>query len=166
MNAESGLLLREPVPGDIGWVIHRHGILYTREYGWNINFEALIAEVAARFMRERDPERERCWIAELNGRRVGSIFLMRGEGDDARLRLLYVEPDARGHGVGRRLVNECVTTAREAGYETLTLWTTNVLAAARHLYEEAGFTLQSEESFDTFGPRLVGQYWQLPLRSE
>ena len=159
----SAFSLRSPEPGDIGWVIQRHGALYAREYGWNNQFEALVAEVAAGYLREHDPVRECGWIAEMHGERAGSIFLMRGEGNEAKLRLLLVEPAARGHGIGQALVNACVDRAREAGYDALTLWTTHNLHAARRLYEAAGFTLVSEEAFDTFGPQLVGQHWRLPL---
>lgn len=153
--------LRAPRPGDIGWVIHRHGVLYAEEQGWNMKFEALVAEVATGFLLAHEPVRERCWIAEVDGERSGSIFLMRGEGNEAKLRLLFVEPLARGRGVGQRLVEECVRTARECGYEAMTLWTTSNLNAARRIYEAFGFTLQSEAAFDTFGPRLVGQNWRL-----
>lgn len=157
-------ILREPLPGDIGWVIQRHGALYAREYGWNQQFEALVAEVAGAWLRAHDPLRERGWIVEMQGEPVGSVFLMRGEGNDAKLRLMFVEPQARGMGIGAALVERCIETARGCGYEALTLWTTSNLDSARRLYEAAGFRLVSEESFDTFGPVLLGQHWRLPLR--
>lgn len=157
--------LRAPRAGDIGWIVHRHGVLYAKEYGWNECFEGLVAEVAGKFLRDsrsdNDPARERCWIAERDGAIAGSIFLMHGEGSFAKLRLLYVEPSARGLGIGELLVGTCVDAARALGYSGLTLWTTSNLDAARRLYEAAGFRLESEESFDTFGPALVGQTWKL-----
>ncbi|HEX6930362.1 MAG TPA: GNAT family N-acetyltransferase [Gammaproteobacteria bacterium] len=153
--------LRAHLPGDIGWIIHRHGALYAQEYGWNTHFEALVAEVAADFLKNHDPARERCWIAECDGRIAGSIFLMRGDGGTAKLRLLYVEPWARGKGIGQRLVDECLRAAREYGYTAMTLWTTHNLPSARRIYEAAGFMLEKEEPFDTFGPHLIGQTWRL-----
>ncbi|HEX7046052.1 MAG TPA: GNAT family N-acetyltransferase [Gammaproteobacteria bacterium] len=153
--------LRAPRAGDIGWIVHRHGVLYAKEYGWNECFEGLVAEVAGKFLRESDPVRERCWVAERDGAIAGSVFLARGEGGFAKLRLLYVEPSARGLGIGELLVRTCVDAARAVGYSGLTLWTTSNLDAARRLYEAAGFRLESEESFDTFGPTLVGQTWKL-----
>lgn len=163
MKTTESFSLRAPAPGDIGWIIHRHGVLYAEEYGWNEKFEGLVAEVAGAYLREHDTLRERCWVAEHDGRIAGSIFLMRGNGDSAKLRLLYVEPFARGLGIGHALVNECISTARACGYSSIVLWTTNVLHAARRIYEAAGFILESEERFDTFGPSLVGQHWRLAL---
>ena len=164
MNAISDdhpCILRDPGPGDIGWIVHRHGVLYAGEYGWNLHFEGLVAEVAGRFLSEHDPVRERCWIAERDGRIAGSIFLMRGDDGFGKLRLLYVEPWTRGLGIGRLLVGTCVAAARDCGYAGVTLWTTNVLHSARRLYEAEGFRLASEETFDTFGPVLTGQTWRL-----
>lgn len=156
-------LLREPRPGDIGWIIHRHGALYYQEYGWDIQFEALVAEIAAKFVQQFDACRERCWIAELDGRIAGCIFLVRQSDQIAKLRMFLVEPWARGKGLGKFLVDECIRFAREAGYKTITLWTVSVLKAARHIYEQAGFRLVSEELRHNFGHDLVDQYFELKL---
>ena len=160
---KTSYLLRFPQPGDMGWIVHRQATLYAQEYGWNEEFEALVAEIVAQFIRTFDSKRERCWVAEREGTVVGSIFLVRGNAREAKLRLLYVEPSARGLGMGGRLVAECVRFARQAGYGRLTLWTNDILAAARHLYERAGFQLAKEERHHSFGHDLVGQHWKLDL---
>ncbi|MEU6080718.1 helix-turn-helix domain-containing GNAT family N-acetyltransferase [Streptomyces sp. NPDC047108] len=156
--------LREPGPGDLGWIVSAHGALYAAEYGWNAGFEALIARIVADYAEGHDPARERVWIAELDGRPVGSVMCVRDEAPDtARLRLLLVEPAARGHGIGDLLVRTCVGFAREAGYRALVLWTNDVLTSARKLYTRAGFTLVAEERHHSYGADLMGQDWRLDL---
>ena len=164
-GAVGRLTLRDPAPGDIGWVLQRNAELYHREYGWGWGYEALVAEVLARFMREFDPERERCWIAEMDGANVGSVFLVRhpDEPEVAKLRLLIVEPEARGLGIGRRLVRECTLFAREVGYRRITLWTNAVLVSARRIYEAEGYRLVHEEPHEMFGHGMIGQTWELDL---
>jgi len=158
-------LLRPPEPGDLGWVIHRHGALYAREWGYDESFEALVAQIVADFVRQFDARRERCWIAEREGERVGSVALVRDPEDDdvAKLRLLLVEPRARGLGIGARLIDECLRFATSRGYSRLRLWTHSELLAARRLYTAAGFACTASEPYTSFGRKLVSETWERAL---
>ena len=156
-------LLRGPKPGDFGWIVKRHAELYAEEYGWTEPFEGLCAQIVADFVNRYDAKCERCWIAEMNGENVGCVMLVKDAPGVARLRLLLVEPKARGIGLGQRLVDECVKFAREAGYKRVTLWTHSVLLAARRAYEKAGFTLTSSEKKRSWGEDVVAEYWDLTL---
>jgi GNAT superfamily N-acetyltransferase len=147
----------------MGWVVARHGVLYGEEYRWDIRIEAFVADVVAEFIRNYDPARECCWIAEVDGEPVGSVFLVKGSDDVAKLRLLLVEPKARGLGIGRRLVEECIRFARQSGYQTITLWTHSILTSARRIYQGAGFQLVGQESHASFGQTLMGETWNLTL---
>ena len=162
---EPAYILRPPRAGDIGWVVLSHGELYAREYGWNQRFESLVARVAADFVDDFDPARERCWIAERHGENVGSVFVARDRERPgvAKLRLLLVHPSARGLGIGRRLVDECTRFARDSGYHTLSLWTNSVLTAARKIYADAGYTKVREEIHDSFGAPLTAETWEMRL---
>jgi DNA-binding MarR family transcriptional regulator/GNAT superfamily N-acetyltransferase len=156
-------ILRPHQIGDMGWVVHRQGILYAQEYGWDETFEALVAEIVAAFIKNYDQRWERCWIAEREGEIVGSVFLVRESATVAKLRLLYVERAARGLGIGQHLVEECIRATRHKGYKTLTLWTNDVLVSARRIYQAAGFRKVAEERHHSFGHDLVGQNWSLDL---
>lgn len=162
---KSPYMLRPHQPGDLGWIVYRQAILYAQEYGWDDSYEALAAEIVAHFIKNFDPKHERCWIAEKDGARVGAVFVAKASDEVAKLRLLHVEPEARGLGIGGRLVEECVRFARQAGYEKITLWTQSNLHAARHLYQLAGFRVVREEPHHSFGKDLVAETWELELRT-
>jgi DNA-binding MarR family transcriptional regulator/GNAT superfamily N-acetyltransferase len=163
--ASEPFLLRPHQPGDMGWVIHRHGVLYAQEYGWDERFEALVAQIAAEFIQNFDPKCERCWIAERDGEIVGSVFMVKKDEQTAKLRLLWVEPKVRGLGLGKRLVDECIRFARQVGYQRITLWTQSNLTAARHIYEDAGFQLVSQQKHKSFGKELVAETWEKNLEN-
>ena len=163
-GAKLRYILRDPRAGDFGWVVSRHAELYLHEYGWGESFEGLCAQIVADFVNNFDPKLERCWISELNGENVGCVMLVKDDQPGvARLRLLLVDPKARGLGLGARLVDECVQFAHSAGYTKITLWTHSVLAAARHVYESAGFTLTSSEPRHSWGKDVVAEFWDLDL---
>jgi GNAT superfamily N-acetyltransferase len=156
-------ILRDPRPGDMGWVVQSHGALYARDYGFDSSFEGLVAEIAGKFLTSFDASRERCWIAELDGAQVGSVFLVRQSDDIAKLRLLLVDPAGRGQGLGQRLVGECVAFARACGYRKITLWTQSILFAARKIYQDTGFVLVATEPHRSFGQDLIGETWEREL---
>jgi GNAT superfamily N-acetyltransferase len=158
-----GFILRSHRPGDIGWVISKHGALYAQDYGWDISFEALVAEIGAQFIRSYDPTREHCWIAEIAGEPVGSVLLVKASNDVAKLRLLLVDRKARGLGVGRALTEQCIRFARQASYSSINLWTQSMLVAARGIYQRADFKLVASEPHHSFGVDLVGETWELKL---
>ena len=163
-NSErSPITLRRHGIGDMGWIIQSQAAAYHREYGFNEKFEALVAKVAGSFVDSFNPERERCWIAERDGQRIGSVLVADGGGGVAKIRLLYLEPEARGAGLGRRMVEECIDFARGSGYDTLSLWTNDVLISAVRIYERLGFTLVAQEKHNLFGPDCIGQTWELTL---
>ena len=162
-RSDGGYRLRAPRPGDFGWVVKRHAELYAQEYGWLAPFEGLCAQIVADFVNKHDPKRERCWIAEIDGENVGCVFLAKDSPTVARIRLLLVDPQARGLGLGARLVDECLHFARRAGYKKITLWTHSVLTAARHIYEKAGFKLMRTERHRSWGRPVVSEYWDLEL---
>jgi len=157
-------VLRSHQPGDMGWVVHRHGVLYAQEYGYDEQFEALVAEIVAKFIQHFDPKRERCWMAEKDGEIVGSVFLVKKSKTVAKLRLLLVEPSARGLGIGKRLVDECIRFARQVGYQKMVLWTQSELPAARHVYQQAGFRLLQQTPHRSWGrDELVSETWEMKL---
>ncbi len=161
--ASRKFLLRAPRPGDFGWVAQRHGELYAAEFGWDERFEGLVAGIVSKFVANYDARRERCWIAERGGRRVGAVFLVKKSPRVAQLRMLIVEPQARGLGIGARLVAECIAEARRRNYRKIVLWTQANLKSARRIYQAAGFRLVSKAPHASFGRRLVGEYWELGL---
>jgi DNA-binding MarR family transcriptional regulator/GNAT superfamily N-acetyltransferase len=162
-DAQTSYLLRPHQPGDMGWVVHRQAILYANEYGWDGTYEGLAAEIVAQFIKSYDPKRERVWVAEKDGERVGAVFVARGSDQVAKLRLLHVEQQTRGLGIGKRLVEECIRFARQAGYQKMTLWTQSILHAARHIYAKAGFQVVHEEKHHSFGKDLTAETWELDL---
>jgi GNAT superfamily N-acetyltransferase len=155
--------LRKPQPGDMGWVVQMHGEIYAKEYGWNLEFEALVAEIVAKYLRKHQPDWERCWIAELDGQRVGSVFVVRKSKTIAQLRMLILLPQARGLGLGGRLTDECIAFARSKGYKKMQLWTNSCLHAARGIYAQRGFAMVRSEAYEGFGQALVGETWELKL---
>jgi DNA-binding MarR family transcriptional regulator/GNAT superfamily N-acetyltransferase len=156
-------ILRDPRPGDMGWVVQSHGALYASEYGFDSSFEGLVAEITAKFLSSFDASRERCWIADIDGTQVGSVFLVRHTDDVAKLRLLLVDPAGRGQRLGQRLVGECIGFAKACGYRKITLWTQSILVAARRIYQDAGFVLVATEPHRSFGQSLIGETWELEL---
>ena len=163
IRAPAGVILRDPQPGDMGWVVQQHAEVYAREYGWNSEFEALVADIIARYVRNYKPDWERCWIAEQDGQRIGSAFVVRKSASVAQLRMLILTPQARGQGLGARLTDECITFARAKGYKKIVLWTNSCLNSARAIYAKRGFQLIESEPYTGFGQKLVGETWALRL---
>jgi GNAT superfamily N-acetyltransferase len=161
--AQPAYTLRPPRTGEMGWVVARHAALYAQEYGWGVRFEGLCAEIVAQMIASHDPARDRHWIAEMDGEPVGSVFCVKASDEVAKLRLLLVEPKARGLGIGARLVDECITFARAAGYRKMTLWTHSVLTAARRIYQAAGFALVAQKAHADWGVPVVGETWEREL---
>ncbi len=162
-QARPAVVIRPLQPGDLGWVVSRHGALYAQEYHWDIRFEAFVAKIAANFLKNLDPQKENGWIAEVDGENAGCVFLVKKSDEVAKLRMLLVDPSARGLGIGKRLVQECIRFARQCGYRKMTLWTNSCLLAARHIYQQAGFQLTKSEAYHDFGQDLVGETWDLDL---
>jgi DNA-binding MarR family transcriptional regulator/GNAT superfamily N-acetyltransferase len=160
MKYSEPYFLRQHEPGDMGWVVHMHGRLYAKEYGWDERFEALVAQICSEFINNYNPNRERCWIAEMDGQIVGSVFVVQDSEEVAKLRLLLVDPRVRGLGLGTRLVDECIRFARRKGYKKLVLWTNSVLEDARKIYKKAGFELVEQEPHHSFGHALIGETWE------
>lgn len=160
---QASILLRDPQPGDMGWVVQQHGVIYAREYGWNSDFEALVADIVAKYLRRHQPAWERCWIAEVGGQPVGSVFVVRKSAQVAQLRMLILTPEARGMGLGGRLSDEAIAFARSKGYRKMVLWTNSCLDAARAIYARRGFALVKSEPYEGFGQSLVGETWALKL---
>lgn len=163
MDDQSPPILRHPEPGDLGWIVHRHGLLYSAEYGFGVQFEGIVAEIVSDFAKGHDPAKERCWIAEVDGQKAGSVMLVEYRPGIAKLRILLVEPFARGRGVGQALVDACIDFARKAGYRKIVLWTESELLSARRLYQKAGFRLTSQEPHQHFGSPKIGETWELEL---
>jgi len=163
VGPRNAYVLRQHQPGDLGWIVHRQAILYAEEFGWDETYEALAAEIVAQFIKNYDSGRERCWIAEKDGQRAGGVLVTKASDEMAKLRLLHVEGEARGLGIGRRLVEECVRFARRSGYQKMTLWTQSTLHAARHIYRQAGFKIVREEQHRSFGKDLTAETWELNL---
>lgn len=158
-------LLRQHEPGDLGWIVYRQAILYAEEYGWDGTYEALAADIVAQFIKTYDPKRERAWVAEKDGKRVGAVFVAKESDEVAKLRLLHVEAEARGLGIGKRLVQECIRFARQAGYQKMTLWTQSILHAARHIYKQAGFQVVRQQKHHSFGKDLTAETWEIDLKA-
>jgi GNAT superfamily N-acetyltransferase len=163
MPTTTQILLRDLQPGDLGWVISQHALTYSKEYGWNWEFEAMVASICAEFVKNFQPQWERCWIAELNGQRVGSVFVVKKDATTAQLRMLILTPDARGMGLGAKLTDEALAFARSKGYKTMVLWTNSILLAARAIYTKRGFKLLASNAYAGFGQDLVSETWELEL---